>query len=431
MEYRGGYQNYIATMLIGVLPNWVEADPLRSRATDALGLQVVADRLADRLLPGLSVLTNRARYFTFLCWARERAGTDHDERTIHRWEVALALAEAELSKDHEKDCPFVGSRNVRGFVGQPAPSDPRAVYKVPAWRAYRASMIALGLVQSGPRFRLTDKGEYAAKRFHVAVRPRGTPARPLPDRACLSKASPSEKELLRDLLGISKRGRLDPDATNDQTRRARFAREVRRIFRRDRLSSETVLPRYENIKARALDEPAATLRAAAIWERLSLGLNVIFTVWVHAIEAGRPLTVARDLARLLSVGIRSAQLAEVDLSDPEAALAKAVASLRQAVRRHDDLVLRGVNLPGVEWFELAREMVRGRRPPRARAHDTIERLHQKHLEAKGDDAWVRGYGSALELARDPGAGWTVPSRVRLHGYRMAAFDRVARDLGGI
>lgn len=204
------------------------------------------------------------------------------------------------------------------------------------------------------------------------------------------------------------------------------------MFRRDGLSPETVLPRYEQIKARALEEPAATLRAAAIWERLSLGLNVIFMLWVHAIEAGRPSTVARDLARLLSVGIRSSELAGVDdLSDQEGALATAVVSLRQAVRRRDDLAHRGVDLPGVEWFDLAREIVRSHRPPRARARDAIERLLQKHLEAKGDDAWVHGYGSALELARDPGAGWTVPGRVRLHGYRMAAFDSVARDLGGI
>ena len=53
-------------MLSGILPAWVEPDPLRARATDALALQAVADRLADRLLPGLSVLTTRARYFTFL-----------------------------------------------------------------------------------------------------------------------------------------------------------------------------------------------------------------------------------------------------------------------------------------------------------------------------------------------------------------------------
>lgn len=83
--------------LHGVLPTWVEPNPLRSRATDALGLQAVADQLADRLLPGLSVATTRARYFTFLAWARDMDGRDYRERNIHRYEVRLALMEASLS----------------------------------------------------------------------------------------------------------------------------------------------------------------------------------------------------------------------------------------------------------------------------------------------------------------------------------------------
>jgi hypothetical protein len=74
-------------MLTGLLPSWVEPDPLRARATDALGLQATADTLADRLLPGLSVLTVRARYFTFLAWAREVDGRDYQERNL-----ALQLA---------------------------------------------------------------------------------------------------------------------------------------------------------------------------------------------------------------------------------------------------------------------------------------------------------------------------------------------------
>src|SRR5579875_2640993 len=48
-------------MLTGVLPTWVEPDPLRSRAIDPLGLAAVGDKLAERVIPGLSVLTTRAR----------------------------------------------------------------------------------------------------------------------------------------------------------------------------------------------------------------------------------------------------------------------------------------------------------------------------------------------------------------------------------
>ncbi len=422
-------------MLDRVLPAWVEPDPLRSRATDALGLQVVADRLAERLVPGLSVLTTRARYFTFLCWARDQVGRDHDEVGIHRWEVALALAEARISDKeptHGETCRFVGSRNVKGLARDRLPRDPKRLYKVPAWRAYRASMFALGLVHAPPRFWLRDEGKDAASRFQASVRVRGGATRPLSDRACLSRISWRERHLLRDLLGLSLRGRLDAESTDQRSRRAAFAREVRHIFRRQGLSPENVLPKYETIRSRSLGEPAATLRAAALWERLALGMNVIFTSWVRAIEAGRPGRVERALAELLTLGLRPAALADVELVDFEPALAKAVANLRVAVRLHDELRDCGVALRELregEWFDVARDLFQRTSSAQTRARNALERLRQAHFAAKGDDAWIDG--NRLELSRPPGGGWKVPARVRLHGYRMAAFDSIVRDLGGI
>ena len=163
-------------MLQGVLPAWVEPDPLKSRAVDALGLQVTADRLADRLLPGLSVLTTRARYFTFMCWARQRVGKRLNESEIHRHEVALAITESCLSEadsQHHQDCSFVGKRNIEAYRADyqnRVPRDPRSVYRVPAWRAYRASMAAIGLLNETADYSLTSHGAQAAEFFQRAVR---------------------------------------------------------------------------------------------------------------------------------------------------------------------------------------------------------------------------------------------------------------------
>src|SRR4051812_43086004 len=105
------------TSLQHLVPSWVEPDPLKGRAVDALGLQATADQIAEQLLPGLSVLTNRARYFSLLAWARQACGRLHDEHRIHRLEVALAVREAMLhigsadGADAER-CRFVGSRNL-------------------------------------------------------------------------------------------------------------------------------------------------------------------------------------------------------------------------------------------------------------------------------------------------------------------------------
>lgn len=423
-------------MLSSILPAWVEPDPLRSRATDALGLQAVADRLADRLLPGLSVLTTRARYFTFLSWAREESGRDHDEQGIHRHEVTLAFSEGTLSTndpDHAARCQFVGSRNIQPLLAGRIPADPRQVYKIPAWRAYRASMIALGLLESGPRFSLTDEGMIAAQSFRRAVRPKTHLTTALPERACLSEISGNERRHLRNALGISLRGKIDLDSTDALTRRAAFARQVRRIFWRDGLSPETVLPRYEHRGSGQLAEPIQTLRAAATWERLSIGLNTLFTVWVRAIDAGRRRTVERTAADLLTRGLRPPVLESVSLADEEAALGKAIASLRYAIRLHDHVRDHGMQLPSDEpAFELARTLIGRSKSPRSRIADGLAQMLARHRAVKGDDVWLReASGGNLEIARDAGESWTIPTNVQPHAYRMTAFGQVAEDLGGI
>ena len=422
-------------MLSGILPAWVEPDPLRARATDALALQAVADRLADRLLPGLSVLTTRARYFTFLAWARDEIGADHDERRIHEYEVALVFAEALLSDEdgnHAESCQFVGSRNIRALPRDRIPQDPREVYKVPAWRAYRASMVALGLIGEAPNFSLTEKGTAAAKFFRKAVRPRKGPSRPLPARACLSAISSSERRYLRDALGLSIRGRLDLQTPDARTRRAAFAREVRSVYWREGLSPEAVLPRYEARRTPTLLEPVQTLRTAAVWERLSVGLNTLFTVWVRAIDAGRRRAVERDLTELLSRRLPPPPLGAIALTDETTALATGIASLRLALRLNDRLRDGGTQLPDPGAFELARIFISKRRSPRSRVAEGLAMLLARHRDAKGDDVWVREVGSGqLELARDAGEGWTIPTLVRPHAYRMAAFSRVANDLRGL
>jgi len=51
------------------LPKWLVTDVLLPSSRDPLGLQADAERLANRLLPGLTVFTNRIGYFFFLSWA--------------------------------------------------------------------------------------------------------------------------------------------------------------------------------------------------------------------------------------------------------------------------------------------------------------------------------------------------------------------------
>ena len=46
---------------------WVESDPSREIGVDPLRLEYLADRIANHILPDISVLTRRASYLSFLC----------------------------------------------------------------------------------------------------------------------------------------------------------------------------------------------------------------------------------------------------------------------------------------------------------------------------------------------------------------------------
>lgn len=435
-------------MLDKILPNWVEPDPLRSRAVDALGLQAVADRLADRLLPGLSVLTTRARYFTFLCWARQKTGSDLNERAIHRFEVALAITEHELHglaenpDDGDNSCSFVGSRNIKGLYDSLKDSnlsrlDPRSVYTTPAWRQYRPALVNLGLIEDNSRFSLSRAGEEAAKAFWKKVRYKGPAIRRLPRSACLSEiyASKEERRILKNCLGLSVR-RIPEDAQNPQYTRARFARLpiVRRLVNDRGLYPERVLPQFESERCARAHEPVSILHAAAIWEYLSLGLNMIFTAWVRAIAIKQHRSYLQLVTEAMKAKSASPSLETEVLDDSkwESIVRRGRTCLRYACHLAERLLPARRALLEDDAFHLARIMLQASR--RNLAEEALSQLLQRHFKAKGGEAWVlcpRDDLGRATINQETKRSWRLPNRVRLHPYRMEAFCQIVLDLGGL
>ncbi len=87
-------------------PSWVEPSPDEPGSTDPLGYQAEADRIAEELLPGVTVQTRRARYLSFLCWAMDHTGNKPAE--IDRWEIALSTGEY-LRPKCNATCSYLGS----------------------------------------------------------------------------------------------------------------------------------------------------------------------------------------------------------------------------------------------------------------------------------------------------------------------------------
>lgn len=423
-------------VLRGALPSWVEADPLRARAVDALGLQRSADAIADVLVPGLSVATTRARYFSMLVWARRACRGQADERRIHRLEVALAAREGKLhgrvasadgeggagdKGEDEERCAYIGSRKLGGWAGDRPPADPRTeAYRIPVWRAYRAPMQRLGLLDAS--YCLTGDGEALARRFAKACGRLDASGRSLlPASACLSELTYGEARLIADVLGIWPKGKLAEADPSSRAHRYHLERELHRRFGRDWWLTK-VLGAYERVREHAPSYTRAALREAAVWERLSVGLQAVFLLWLSPRFSQREV---RSLLAAARAQRRAPALPFGRIEIDETAALAAIRSVRRALELRDRLAPRG-GLPhcDTEVFDLGAALA-GTAP----LDEVLEQLATRHLAAKGDDAWITSTRGKPQLARDADDKWQLPAVATLHGYRLAAFGSILDDLG--
>lgn len=407
-------------LLRGILPSWVEADPLRGRAIDALGLQLTADKIAEELLPGISVLTNRARYYAVLAWARRACGSAVDEQLIHRLEVALASREALLHAGREDTCRYVGSQNLRGYSGKLPPDKPTLAYQSPVWRSYRASMRSLGLLD--PSDALTSEGDALARQFARACKPKELSGkRMLPDGACLSRMSAAEGAIIESALGVWKKGKIPAEDTSPTSRRAATERELRTALR-SQDSPEAILAAYERKAGDVSPRPVVALRRAATWERLSVGLQALFLLFLKNLDHQSAAERAIQSARKSPANGRL-QLNSIEVDDNTAL--RAVQSIRRALKLRDELARDGIcTFETDEAFELGEMAAKGTAP----VSDFLNALEARHFMAKQDDAWIRTIGTKRELVRDSSHRWLLPTRANVRGYRIPAFSQLIVDL---
>src|SRR5580700_2954396 len=81
---------------------------------DQLGARATAVRLYDHLVPGITNVTDRARYFSIYAyavnlWARKEHSTDREKfrNFLRRIECILALADKIVTRETEEESPGV------------------------------------------------------------------------------------------------------------------------------------------------------------------------------------------------------------------------------------------------------------------------------------------------------------------------------------
>jgi len=178
------------TKFEALLPRWLETLKLPPSSRDPLGFQANAERLANELLPGLTVFTSRIGYYGFLAWViqtlNEQSCWSGQTRQdcLHRLERALVLCEFVYHGAADKSCLLLGQRS-KTQVLQSADGDrfrvPKRILKnqtsAGAYRLYFSSLKSLGFAQETPDLgaedmlplTLTDLGQRLARAFNLRL----------------------------------------------------------------------------------------------------------------------------------------------------------------------------------------------------------------------------------------------------------------------
>jgi hypothetical protein len=357
-------------------PRWVESPPSEPGSIDPLGYRIESDRIAEKLLPGVTVNTRRARYLSFLCWASDRFGLDPDE--TDRWEVALSVGEW-LRHGSSRVCSYRGIDRLSELTPRPGdPVKPRLLQQS-ARVLYSGLLSSAGFVdQSGA---LTDLGGKLAVEFGKAI---GSKKRPKRVRGCAGL--PCVSDLPNRECSLIAEGLFSETA--DALVRARTFKAIRRRLWRDaRGDYAGSILRCHLGRIDPSNEVAALLRNAAVLELRALPLTRLFLYLYEHDGAILGDVPASARFRCYQVG-----------AEPPGLLADVGAHLRRAAK-----------------------MDRSEHIPLGKAR-LLDHLQFRHRQAKPDSPWVTENWQRLRLGLQP------QNPPGVHGYRLDAFASLLQDI---
>lgn len=358
------------------IPAWLEPPPTDPGSIDPLGFLARAEKLADQLLPGVTVTTRRIRYLSFLCWAIEEAEGNTTE--IDRWEVALSVGEHLRHRDETTECSYLGKRLLEQQELDSGAMVPGRLHVQTARLLYSGLLQSCGLCNESRD--LTDLGRKIAREFGNEM-PRSRPRQifrcnTLP---CISNPRRKERRWLQEALLEA-----NPDAA---TRLATFRELGKRGWREvARHGPSWALATY--LPRKHVQGPAAArhLNEAARLELQSMPLTRLF---LHLYQ--HKGAIAGVLPR--QSGFHAYRVRE----DSSGLLADVAAHLRRASLLGDPIPPLGLSAL-TDW------------------------LCEQHRLAKADAPWIDARWRPLRLGLQPKSGPNV------HGYRLTAFTGLLRDL---
>jgi hypothetical protein len=373
-----------------LVPRWLEALKLPPSSRDPLGFQANAERLANDLLPGMTVFTSRIGYYGFLAWIIQTlngqpcpSGQTPQDR-LHRLERALVLCEFVHHGVADKTCILFGQRS-KTQVLQSADGDrfrvPKRILKnqtsAGAYRLYFSSLKSLGFAREAPELgaedmlplTLTDLGQQLAHAFRLRLDnkfldfglsngqlDRDT-IRSWGERLCFSKLGDLNRYREPFLKGFLLGDSLDAE---------KRYRTVQLLFKRGLLTGnyvkENVEPSTDSVTEEdswALEEVPSVaglgndmvllrfyeetpqpenreVQAATVFELISLSLSALFQVVVQdlwSVGRTRPVDIAARIGAVEKLG----QLWTLPLSVCASRVPKARTLVKQLLAADDPL----------------------------------------------------------------------------------------------
>lgn len=395
------------------LPEWVAPTPQRERFPDPLGVQPDVDELAERFLPGITSLTERARYYSFLCWSLKVSGGD--SRALARADRKLAECEYEAHREELSSrsfavrdgedasvrlrCRFRGVLLLRRQEGRPA-----RWLRTITWHLYRSSMRQLNLIERSGRdnWQLTPAGEQLAYFYGRSLR---SNAARLPLLCERDGRKGREIHLLRESLF----------GTGPRAETARF------LHHHGIGDSRQALQKALRLQRRPAAGVERALWLAGVHELTCLGLHSIF---IHFYRTQpkfsskysclpRPAREARSLST------------DVDLDNATETWIYAWTRLNAAWTAIS--ALGGDELTQTTAGKVLGSFVEAGRLALPRTVDGLRHLAatlgRAHTEAKGADLWWTFEGDRVRRLRVD-----VKPRLSIHSYRLDAALSLRRDL---
>ena len=358
------------------IPVWLDPPPASQGSIDPLGYLAPAEKLADQLLPGVTVATRRARYLSFLCWAIRETGGNSAE--IDRWEIALSVGEYLRHGSNTAECNYLGSQLVDRADLDPGDALPANLHVQTCRQLYSGLVRSCGLCDESRR--LTKLGDKIANEFGKDM-PRSRPRQVFRCEAmpCLSAIRGYEKGWLREALLESN------DASG---RRSATFREIgpRRWHAIATEGVSSVLSGYLSQNHAKQGTAARCLHEAAKLELQSMPLTRLF-LYLYQRKGAMPRAMRRH-SRFHAYSIPDG---------PERLLPAVAAHLRKASSL-------GASVPPLQTGALA------------------DWLCVQHRKTKPDAPWVNERWKALRLGLQP------QRHPGVHEYRLTAFASLLRDL---